>query len=47
MSQGGEGDATLAAMWNFRSRPCGSSGSYEVFTKTLKYRIEPAGAAAL
>lgn len=47
LEQGGAGDAKLAAMWNFRSRPYGSSDPYDVFAKMLKYRIEPADAARI
>lgn len=47
LAQGGNGDAKLAAMWNFRSRPYGSSDPYEVFAKMLRYRIEPETAARI
>lgn len=47
MAQGGSGDAQLAGMWNFRSRPYGSSDPYEVFSLMLKYRIDAALAAGI
>lgn len=47
LSQGGDQDPKLVAMWNFRSRPYGTSDPYEVFAKMLKYRIEPADAARI
>ena len=47
LAQGGDDDPKLVALWNFRSRPYGSSDPFEVFSKMLAYRLAPEDAARI